>query len=125
MITTVNTFIAAIMLSASTFVNPTAPKALSFDASTYVTVNNQVRLSIQNNGEERLRILFWNKHRNLLFQKVTPKNEDKTGVLFTVSDLADGEYLIEVRSKNGSYLKPITVSTAPVKQVNSRIIAIQ
>lgn len=116
--------VSAILLSAVTLANPTTPKALSFDASAFVTANNKVRLSIAKTTDETLVVLLRNNQHDILFRQVVPKKEYKSALLFSISDLTDGQYEIEVKSKEGSIRKQIKLATTPT-QGPSRSVAMQ
>lgn len=116
--------VSAILLSAVTLVNPTTPKALSFDASAFVTADNKVRLSIEKTTDEPLVVLLRNHQHDILFRQVVPKKEYKSALLFSVNELTDGQYEIEVKSKEGSIHKQIRLATPPT-QGPSRLIAMQ
>ena len=115
---------ASVLLSASTLINPTTPKGLSFDASAYVTVNNQIRVAVQKTANVPVVILLRNKNNEVLYRQQIGKNESKYAVKLDVAELSDGQYELEVQSSEGSIRKQLNVSTAPVKQT-TRVIAMQ
>jgi hypothetical protein len=114
--------VSAILLSAVTFVNPTTPKTLTFNASVFVTANNKVRLSIEKTTEETLVVFLRDNQHDILFRQVVPKKEYKSALLFSVSDLSDGDYELEIKSKEGSIRRQIKLATTPT-QAPSRVIA--
>lgn len=124
MLTILSNLIGAALVSAATLTNPTNPKGLTFDASAYVTAKNQIRLAVVKPDAQRLTILLRNKQNDILFRQVMPKKENKTAILFTMSDLADGQYEIEIQSTEGSIRKQVTLSTTPQQQP-VRVIAMQ
>ncbi|WP_420146876.1 hypothetical protein [Spirosoma sp.] len=115
---------ASILLSASTIFNPTTPKTLSFDASAYVTVNNQIRVAVQKNSDVPVQIVLRDKSNEVLYRQVVGKNEAKYAVKLNVDDLADGQYELEVKSSEGSIRKQLKLSSTPA-QVSNRVIAMQ
>ncbi|MVM30596.1 hypothetical protein GO755_11180 [Spirosoma sp. HMF4905] len=115
---------ATVLMSASTLTNPTTPKALSFDASAFVTTNNQIRVAVQKNTELPVVVMLRNKSHEVLFRQNISKNELRYAVKLDVNELADGQYEIEVRSSEGSIVKEVTLKTAPIQQT-SRIVAMQ
>lgn len=117
---------ASFLLSASTLINPTptTPKALSFDASAYVTVNHEIRVAVAKTAEAPVEILLRGKNNQVLFQQNVSKKDTKYAVKMNVDDLADGQYELEVKSAEGSIRKQLTVSTQPAQQT-SRSIAMQ
>lgn len=114
--------VGSVLLSAATLTNPTTPKALSFDASAFVTTNNKIRLSVNKTTGVPVVIMLRNENNEVLFRQTLNKKDDKCAILFAVSDLADGQYEIEIKSNEGSIRKQVKLATAPVKQP-TRIIA--
>ena len=115
---------ASLLLSASTLFNPTNPKALSFDASAYVTLNNQIRLAVQKNAEVPVVVLLRNKNNEVLYRQNISKKEAKYAVKLDVSELADGQYELEIKSEEGSIRKQLTLANKPL-QPTTRTIAMQ
>ena len=115
---------ASLLLSASTLINPTNPKALSFDASAYVTVNNQIRLAVQKTTEVPVVVLLRNKNNEVLYRQNISKKEARYAVKLDVSELANGQYELEIKSNEGSIRKQLTLSNQPV-QPTTRTVAMQ
>lgn len=115
---------ASLLLSASTFINPTTPKVLSFDASAFITVSNKIRIAVQKSTEAPVTIVLRNAENQVFFQQDLGKKESKFAVKLNVDDLADGQYELEIKSNEGSINKYLNLSTAPV-QKQSRIVAVQ
>ncbi|GAB2563086.1 hypothetical protein [Spirosoma aerophilum] len=113
----------SILFSTATLTNPTNPKGLSFDASAFVTVDKQIRVSVQKSTEVPVVVLLRNKDNEVLFRQNISKKEVKYAVKLNVNDLADGQYELEVVSKEGSIRKQLNLSTAPVTQEN-RVVAV-
>ncbi|MBD2755734.1 hypothetical protein IC230_22715 [Spirosoma sp. BT704] len=110
---------ASILLSASTLINPinpTNPKGLSFDASAYVTVNNQVRLAVEKTSDVPVVVLLRNKDNQVLFHQNISRKDAKYAVKLDVSELANGEYELEVKSSEGSIRKQLNLSNQAVVQ---------
>ena len=117
---------AFLLLNASTIINPipTTPKALSFDASAYVTINHEIRVAVEKTAEASVVILLRNKNNRILYQQNVSKKDTKYAVKLNVDELADGQYELEVKSAEGSIRRQLNVSTPPVQQTN-RTIAMQ
>ena len=115
---------ASVLMSAATFTNPTNPKALSFDASAYITVNNEIRVAVQKSTDVPVQILLRDKEQNVVYQKNIGKKDDRYAVKLNVNELADGQYELEFKSSEGSIRKQVKLSTTPV-QNTGRIIAMQ
>ncbi len=123
MFTVLSNLISAALISAATLGNPTNPKALSFDASAFVTVKNQIRLSVSKPTTDRLTVTLRDGQKNVLFHQTLPKGQEKVAILFTVNDLEDGQYEMEVSSNEGSIRKQITMTTP--RQSPTRVVAMQ
>jgi hypothetical protein len=114
----------SLLLSATTLTNPTNPKALSFDASAYVTVDKQIRVAVQKTTDVPVLVLLRNKDNEILFRQNIGKKESKYAVKLNVNELSDGQYKLDVISKEGSIRKELNLSTVPNNEV-SRVIAMQ
>jgi len=114
----------SLLLSATTLTNPTHPKALSFNASAYVTVDKRIRVSVQKTTDVRVLVLLRDKDNEVLFRQYISKKESKYMVKLNVNELSDGQYDLEFSSKDGSIRKQVSLSTA-LKDETSRIIAMQ
>ena len=114
----------SLLLSTTTLTNPTHPNVLSFDASAYVTVDKRIRVSVQKTTDVRVLVLLRNKDNEILFRQYISKKESKYMVKLNVNELSDGQYDLEVSSKEGSIRKQVSLSTTP-KDETSRIIAMQ
>lgn len=118
---------ASLLLSTSALINPTnptTPKALSFDASAYVTINHQIRVAVQKSTNKPVVVLLRNKDNQILFRQQVGKKEARYAVRLDVNELADGQYELEVSSSEGSIQKQVTLSTQPAERIN-RMIAMQ
>ncbi|AKD56491.1 hypothetical protein SD10_17835 [Spirosoma radiotolerans] len=114
----------SLLLSATTLTNPTNPKALSFDASAYVTIDKQIRVAVQKATDVPVLVLLRSKDNEILFRQNIGKKESKYAVKLNVDELSDGQYTLEVVSKEGSIRKELNLSTAPQNEA-SRVIAMQ
>ena len=117
-------FVASMLLSASTLTNPTTPKALSFDASAFVTINHQIRVSVVKETGTPVAIILRDKDNQILFQENISKKDANYTIKMNVDELKDGQYELEIKSKEGSIRKQVTLGTEPQKAV-SRVIAMQ
>jgi ribosomal protein L31E len=124
MLSLINQVITGALMSASTLINPTVPNALSFDASAYVTVNNQIRIAVQKTSDVAVVLLLRNKNNEVLYQKSIKKDEAKYAVKLDVTELTDGQYELEVKSSEGSIRKQLNLSTAPAQRM-TRVIAMK
>jgi hypothetical protein len=120
----ISKLVSSILLGAATLTNPTTPKALSFDASAYVTTNNQIRLSVIKAADTPVMVYLKDQDNEVLYHQIISKKDEKHAIVFTLNDLPDGEYEIEVKSKEGSIKKQLKIASAPVRET-SRLIAVQ
>lgn len=116
--------VAALLLSASTIINPTTPQALSFDASAYINASNQIRLAVQKSTGVPVVVLLRDKDNQVLYYYNIGKKEAKYAVKLDVNELPDGQYELEVKSTEGSIRKQLSVATAPTQQT-TRLVAVQ
>jgi hypothetical protein len=114
----------SVLLSASTITDPTTPKALSFDASAYVTANNQIRVAVLKTSDAPVVVVLRSKNNEVLFRQAIGRKEAKYAVKLNVDNLADGQYELEVKSNEGSIRKHLNLSTAPAQQV-TRLVAVK
>lgn len=114
---------ASLLLSATTLINPTTPKGLSFEASAYVTANNQIRVAVEKTPTVPVVILLRDKGNEILFRQSIGKKESRYAVKLDVSELADGHYELEIKSSEGSIRKHLNVETAPIHWTK-RLVAV-
>ncbi|WP_338877047.1 hypothetical protein WBJ53_15435 [Spirosoma sp. SC4-14] len=122
-----NKLTIAALLSSATLgnpVNPTMPKGLSFDASAYVTINNQIRVAVNKKAETPVVILLKSSDNQVIYRQSIDRKTEKYAVKLNVDELADGKYELEVASKEGSIRKELNLTTKPVKRAN-RVIAME
>ena len=115
---------ASLLLRPTSFINPTTPKTLSFDASAYVTVNHEIRVAVQKTADVPVVILLRSKDNQILYRQNINAKDVKYAVKLNVDELVDGQYELEVKSSEGSIRKQLNLSTQPVLQ-NNRTIAMQ
>ncbi|WP_420150510.1 hypothetical protein [Spirosoma sp.] len=112
------------LLSASSLINPTNPQKLSFNASAYVTAKNEIRMAVEKTTAMPVVVMLRNKNNEILYHKNIWKKETKYAAKLDVSELADGQYVLEIASREGSIKKELNVSTQSVQQTN-RLVAMQ
>ncbi|GAB3807013.1 hypothetical protein GCM10028819_43520 [Spirosoma humi] len=124
MFSLVSNLAGSLLLSATTLTNPTNPHVLSFDASAYVTVDKRIRVAVQKTTDVPVLVLLRNKDNEILFRQYISKKESKYVVKLNVNELGDGQYDLEVSSKEGSIRKQVNLSTTPKSEL-SRVVAMQ
>jgi len=127
MLTLLSKAAISILMSASTLanpINPTTPKSLSFGASAFVTVDNQIRVSVTKTADVPVEILLRTTDNQVVFRQNLGRKDEKVALKLNVDELSDGKYELEVRSSEGSIRKQLELSTQPVQQT-SRVVAMQ
>ena len=115
MMNLLSNLICTALLSTTPVDNGTAPKTLSFDASAYVTINNQIRVAVEKSTLEPVVVLLRDKNNRVMFQQFVGKKEQKYAVKLNVAELPDGKYELEVKSKEGSIVKEVNLGSEPVE----------
>jgi len=107
-------------------VNPgtpaTATKALSFDASAYVNAENKIRVAVQKSAAEPVVMLLRDKNNEVVFERVISKKAENYAVKLDVADLADGQYELEFKSKEGSIRKQVNLGTQSIQKTGRMIV---
>jgi hypothetical protein len=114
--------IGGLLLSAATMMGETAApeKALSFDASVYVTTQNKIRMAVEKTAAEPLTLTLRDNNQKVVYTKNINKKDMKMAFQFDVSELSDGTYELEIASKDGSIKKQVDLKTPkpnPSRQV--------
>jgi hypothetical protein len=115
MMNLLSNLICTAILSTTPIDNAAAPKTLSFDASAYVTVNNQIRVAVEKSTLEPVTVVLRDKDNRVMFQQFVGKKEQKYAVKLNMAELPDGKYELEVRSKDGSIRKEVNLGSKPVE----------
>lgn len=115
MMNLLSNLICTAILSTTSIDPAAAPKTLSFDASAYVTVKNEIRVAVEKTTEEPVTLLLRDPKNRVLFQQVVGKKEHKYAVKLNVAELADGTYELEVKSKDGSIRKEVNLGSQPTE----------
>ena len=115
MMNLLSNLICTAILSTTPIDNGNAPKTLSFDASAYVTVNNQIRVAVEKSTLEPVEVLLRDDKNRVMFQQYVGKKEQKYAVKLNVAELPDGKYELEVKSNEGSIRKEVNLGAAPVE----------
>ncbi|GAB3321705.1 hypothetical protein GCM10027299_16550 [Larkinella ripae] len=115
MMNLLSSLICTALLSTTSVDPAAAPKTLSFDASAYVTVNNQIRVAVEKTSAEPVEVLLRDKKNRVLFHQFVGKKEQKYAVKLNVAELSDGAYELEVKSKDGSIRKEVNLGPQPTE----------
>jgi len=114
--------ICAALLTTTPATEPTATKKLSFDASAYVNVENKIRVAVEKSSAEPVVVLLRNKKNEVVFEQVIGKKAEKYAVKLDVADLADGQYELEFKSKEGSIRKQVNLGGQPDQETARMIV---
>ncbi|MGA0556273.1 DUF3244 domain-containing protein [Larkinella sp. VNQ87] len=122
MMTLLSNLICAALLNTTSVDPAAAPKSLSFDASAYVTVNNQIRVAVEKTAAEPVLIVLRDQKNRVLFEQFVGKKAQKYAVKLDVAGLADGTYELEVKSKDGSIRKAVNLGSQPVESPTRLVV---
>lgn len=114
MLNLLSNLICTALLSVPSTGETTAPKALPFEVSAYVTSQNHIRLAVQKSAPEPVVVLLRNNKREVVFQETISKKELKYAAKLNVNDLEDGAYELEFKSAQGAIRKQVNLATKPV-----------
>ena len=124
MLTFLSNLALSALISASTLTNPPTPKANAFGASAFVTLDNQVRVSVVKGADAPAEIVLRNANNLVIFRQSLDRKDEKCALKLNVNELTDGKYELEVKSGDSSIKKELNLSTQTVQQ-NSRVVAMQ
>lgn len=124
MLTLLSKLALSALISTSSLIDPTTPKSATFDASAFVTNDNQVRVSVIKPANSYAELVLRDSDNQVVFRQSLRRKEDKLALKLNVNQLADGKYELEVVSKQGSVRKQLDLSTRPVEK-SSRLVAMQ
>ncbi|WP_234735791.1 hypothetical protein [Tellurirhabdus bombi] len=123
MLNLLSNLIAAALLSTTTTTDePAKTKALSFDASAYVTINRQIRVAVEKSDAAPVVVLLRNANNEILFKEKLGKNTQKYALKLDVEALKDGQYELEVKSDEGSIRKQVKIASEPVQTTTRQIV---
>jgi hypothetical protein len=116
-----NNLICAALLSINPSNEPITNKALPFEASAYVTLDHQIRLSVVKSSQEPVVVLLRNTKNEVLFTQTVGRKMQNYALKMDVSSLQDGAYELEIKSSEGAIRKQVELSS-PVVQKAQRLI---
>ncbi|NDU95179.1 hypothetical protein [Spirosoma terrae] len=112
----------SLLMTSTVLTDPTTPKSTSVEASAFVTIDKQVRVSVVKPADTSVDILLRDSENQVVYRQSLNRKDEKYAVKLNVEQLADGKYELEVRSAKNSIRKQLDLSTKPVQQTN-RVIA--
>ncbi|GAB3896486.1 hypothetical protein GCM10028803_14130 [Larkinella knui] len=122
MMNLLSNLICTAILSTAPIDNAPAAKTLSFDASAYVTVNNQIRVAVAKSKLEPVMILLRDENNRVMYQQFVGKKQEKYAVKLNVAELPNGKYELEVKSKDGSIRKEVNLGSEPIEAPTRLIV---
>ncbi|MGV3558868.1 hypothetical protein [Larkinella arboricola] len=114
MLNLLSNLICTALLSVPTNGETTAPKALSFGASAYVTSQNHIRVAVEKSAPASVVLLLRNSKKQIIFRETISKKELKYAARLDVQNLEDGAYELEFKSAEGAIRKQVNLVTKPV-----------
>lgn len=117
-----NNLICAALLSINPSNEPVATKALPFEASAYITLDHQIRLSVVKSTQEPVVVLLRNTKNEVLFTKTVGRKMQNYALKMDVSNLQDGAYELEIKSSQGTVRKQVELSSPVVQKANRLIV---
>lgn len=99
-----------------------APKALPFEVSAYVTIENKIRVALEKTAPEAVVVLLRNDKKEIVFQETVSKKELKYAAKLDMKNLADGLYELEFKSAQGAIRKQVNLATKPVSEPTRMVV---
>ena len=95
--------------------------AVTFDAALYkISDTNKVRLSVDKNQNERLRVILKDKAGKIYYSEVFNERDTKYRRVFNLDEMGDGTYYFELSHKKSKLVKEVNIEST-----NSKMISLQ
>jgi lipopolysaccharide export LptBFGC system permease protein LptF len=95
--------------------------AVTFDAALYkIGDTNKVRLSVDKNANERLRVVLKDKAGKIYYSEVFNARDTKYRRVFNLDEMNDGTYYFEMSHKKDKKVKEVNIEST-----NSKMISLQ
>lgn len=86
--------------------------SVAFDAALYkVGDTNKVRLSVDKNPNERLRVVLKDKAGKIYYSEVFNERETKYRRVFNLDEMTDGTYYFELSHKKDKKVKEVNIES--------------
>jgi hypothetical protein len=95
--------------------------SVTFDAAIYkVGDSSKVKLSVNKNANERLRVVVKDKAGKLYYSEVFNQRDSKYRRIFDLAEMGDGTYYFELFHKKEKLVKEVNIEST-----NSKMISLQ
>lgn len=93
--------------------------SVTFDAALYkVGDTNKVRLSVDKNPNERLRVVLKDKAGKIYYSEVFNERETKYRRVFNLDEMTDGTYYFELSHKKDKKVKEVNIESTSSKMIS-------
>lgn len=93
--------------------------SVAFDAALYkVGDTNKVRLSVDKNPNERLRVVLKDKAGKIYYSEVFNERETKYRRVFNLDEMTDGTYYFELSHKKDKKVKEVNIESTSSKMIS-------
>lgn len=93
--------------------------AVAFDAALYkIGDSNKVRLSVDKNANERLRVVLKDKAGKIYYSEVFNEHDTKYRRVFNLDEMSDGTYYFELSHKKDKKVKEVNIESTSSKMIS-------
>lgn len=93
--------------------------AVTFDAALYkIGDSNKVRLSVDKNANERLRVVLKDKAGKIYYSEVFNQRDTKYRRVFNLDEMGDGTYYFELSHKKDKKVKEVNIESTSSKMIS-------
>lgn len=93
--------------------------AVTFDAALYkIGDSNKVRLSVDKNANERLRVVLKDKAGKIYYSEVFNERDTKYRRVFNLDEMGDGTYYFELSHKKDKKVKEVNIESTSSKMIS-------
>lgn len=93
--------------------------AVAFDAALYkIGDTNKVRLSVDKNANERLRVVLKDKAGKIYYSEVFNERDTKYRRVFNLDEMSDGTYYFELSHKKDKKVKEVNIESTSSKMIS-------
>jgi hypothetical protein len=95
--------------------------AVVFDAALYkITDTNKVKLSVDKNAKDRLRVILKDKGGKIYYSEVFNQRDSKYRRVFDLAEMNDGTYVFELFNNKTKLIKEVQIQST-----NEKLISLQ
>lgn len=93
--------------------------AVKFDAALYkINDTNKVKLSVNKNENDRLRVVLKDKGGKVYYSEVFNEKDSKYRRVFNLDEMSDGTYYFELIHKKDKLVKEVNIQSTNSKQIS-------